>query len=80
MLSAGLRRVRSEKVAQQLVASVEQYLDKMRRKNISALTLLSEEEFAEGLRRMESHFESVGEEAALAEVARERVTLVTAEK
>ena len=80
MLCAGFRRVAHEKVVQELVASAEAYLDKMRRKNISALTLISDEEFAEGLRRLEEHFESVGEEAALAEVASEQMTLVIGEK
>ena len=80
MLCAGFRHVAHEKVVQELVASAEAYLDKMRRKNISALTLISDEEFAEGLRRLEEHFESVGEEAALAEVASEQMTLVIGEK
>jgi SAM-dependent methyltransferase len=77
---AGFGNVRHEKVVQELVPSAEAYMDKIRRRNISALTMLSNEEFEEGLRRMESHFASIGEDAARAEVARERLTLVIGER
>lgn len=80
MRQAGFGEVRREKVVQRLVDSADAYLDKMRRKNISALTLLSEEEFTRGLRDLEDHFRSIGDEAALAEVAEEQMTLVIGEK
>lgn len=77
---AGFRSVRHEKVEQQLVTSVRAYLDKMVRKNISSLTFLSDEEFAEGIRSMRKHFHDIGPDAALAEVAAETMTLVIGEK
>ncbi|HUV04928.1 MAG TPA: methyltransferase domain-containing protein [Armatimonadota bacterium] len=80
MLRAGFGRASHEKVTQELVSSTEEYLDKMRRRNISSLTFLSDQELAEGLSRMKEHFESIGEEAALAEVATEQMTLVIGEK
>jgi len=80
MRRAGFRTVGHEKVVQKQVDSVDAYLDKMRRKNISALTLLSEDEFSAGMARLEEYVRSVGEEAFLAEVAEEQMTLVIGEK
>ena len=80
MRQAGFGAVRHEKVVQRLVNSVDAYLDKMRRKNISALTMLSEEEFAEGMARLEGYVRSVGESSFLAEVDEEQMTLVIGEK
>ena len=80
MRQAGFGEVRHEKVVQRLVNSVDAYLDKMRRKNISALTLLSEDEFSEGMARLEEYVRSVGESSFLAEVDEEQMTLVIGEK
>lgn len=80
LLRAGFAKVRFEKVKQSLVPSVADYLDKTRRKSISALTLLSEADYADGVRRMEQHFASMEESAALAEVAAEQMTLVIGER
>lgn len=80
MRRAGFQTAGHEKVVQRLVNSADAYLDKMRRKNISALTLLSEDEFSEGMARLEEHVRSVGESAFLAEVAEEQMTLVAGVK
>lgn len=79
MRRAGFSAVRHEKVRQQLVSSVEEYLDKNRRKNISALTLLSEDEFRRDMSAMEEYFRSISEEQALAEINAETLTLVIGE-
>lgn len=76
---AGFQNVWHETVTQELVSSVEAYLDKVRNKNISALTLISEEDFAKGLARMEAHFREVGPDISLAEVRTEELTLIGAE-
>ena len=80
MRRVGSRRAGHEKVTQILVTSVEAYIDKMRRRNISALTFLTDKELEDGLLRMEEHFRSIGDEAALEEVAAEQLTLVIGEK
>ncbi len=80
MRRAGFGAVRHEKVRQQLVSSVEEYLDKNRRKNISALTLLSEDEFRRDMSAMEKYFCSISEERALAEINAETLTLVIGER
>lgn len=80
MHRAGFRRAGHEKVTQTLVSSVDAYIDKMRRRNISALTFLTDKEMEDGLHRMKEHFRSIGDRAALAEVATEQLTLVVGEK
>ncbi|MHB1001232.1 MAG: class I SAM-dependent methyltransferase [Armatimonadota bacterium] len=80
LIDAGFKHAGHETVIQGLVSSVDQYLDKMRRKAISTLTFLTDEEFADGLSKMETHFREIGEDAALNEVMREPLTLVYAVK
>jgi len=80
MRRVGFAQAGHEKVTQTLVSSVDAYIDKMRRRNISALTLLTDKELEDGLRRMEDHFRSIGDAAALKEVAAEQLTLVIGEK
>ena len=80
MRLAGLRQAGHEKITQTLVTSADAYMDKMRRRNISALTFLTDKEMEDGLRRMEEHFRSIGDQAALEEVATEQLTLVVGEK
>jgi len=80
MLSVGFQCASHETVVQKVVSSVDELIEKMKRKFISALTFLSDEEIDEGLRRMEAHFRTIGPEAALVEVSTEPMTLVCAEK
>jgi hypothetical protein len=79
MRRAGFTAVRHEKVRQELVSSVEEYIEKNRRKNISALTLIPEDEFQRDLQAMEEYFRSISEAAALAEINAETLTLVIGE-
>ncbi len=76
---AGFHAVRHEKVRQELVSSVEEYLEKNRRKNISALTMIPEDEFQRNLSDMQAYFSSISEAAALAEINAETLTLVIGE-
>ncbi len=80
MRRSGLVRVRHEKVVQNRYSTVEEYLERNRRKGISALTLLTDEEFAHGLRAMEHYLRSMSEADALAELNAETLTLVIGEK
>lgn len=80
MRKAGFVTVRHEKVVQSRYTTVEEYLERNRRKGISALTLLTDEEFAQGLRTMEDHLRSMSEADALAEINAETLTLVIGER
>ncbi|MDI6829554.1 MAG: methyltransferase domain-containing protein [Armatimonadota bacterium] len=77
--TAGFQKVWHETVVQKLAPSVGAYIEKVRNKNISALTLISEKDFNEGLARMEAHFREIGPKMSLAEVQTEELTLVGAE-
>jgi hypothetical protein len=80
MRRAGFRSVRHEVVVQTPWTSAHDYLEKIRKKSISALTLLTDEEFAEGLQALGTRIASVEDEASRAEMIRDQLTLVIAEK
>lgn len=80
MRRAGFVRVRHEKVVQSRYTTIDEYMERNRRKGISALTLLTDEEFAQGLRTMEDHLRLMSEADALTEINAETLTLVIGEK
>lgn len=78
--SAGFKDIGYITVRQDLVSTIEQYMDKMRMRSISTLTFLSDDELRDGIDRLYQHFDEIGEDAALREVSTEPITLIYAYK
>lgn len=77
---AGFKGIGYITIRQDLVSTLEQYMDKMRMRSISTLTFLSDDELRNGIESMYRHFDEIGEDAALREVLTEPITLIYAYK
>lgn len=77
---AGFRDFEYVTVIQDLVSTVEQYIDKMRMRSISTLTFLSDAELQNGIDQLYQHFDEIGEDAAIKEISTEPITLIYAYK